>query len=894
MSNRRDVAVPTRRTLADRILTAGIVVRVRERRSAMLVELGKLVLVGAGYYVAGSLSLRLALVGAQVTPIWPPTGIALAGLLLFGRRVWPAIALAAFLVNAPIGPSLMTAAGVAVGNTAAPLLCATLLQRAGFRLELDRVRDAMAIVLLGALSMTVSATCGTATLLLSGSVSISRFWPTWSVWWTGDAMGVLIVAPFLLSWRSARSPSPMSWPGWAEAAALFGGLVAVAQFGFQSPLQMKYLMFPFLAWAAWRFGQRGAATAALVASSTAIWAAVKGIGPFAQGTVDRMVALQVFNATVALVSIVLAAFITERRRAEDGLRRNEEWVRGLLVSAPDAILMLGEDGGIQLANPRAEEMFGYGRDELIGLRVEALVPRDLRAAHVRHRADYQKDLTTRPMGLGLDLAGRRKDGTEFPIEIGLSSFGTADGRFVTCIISDITTRKRAEDDLAQRALHDPLTNLANRALFMDKLAQALARSERHESQVAVLFMDLDHFKVINDSLGHEVGDVVLSRIADRLRTVLRPEDTASRFGGDEFVILLQDIRSEHQAVAIADRMARSVAEPIALEAAEVTVTTSVGIAIGQGTADGPEAIVRDADQAVYRAKEHGRARCELFDQAMRARAAKRLRTENELRRGIEMGHLCLHFQPVVSVDDGRIRSLEALVRWNHPQRGVLLPEEFISLAEETGLIGPLGSWVLEEACRQAASWRPVNPGHDAPTVLVNLSARQLARADFEDTVWIALHESGLQPSALTLEITETVLMDALPATLGLLSRLREAGVHLAIDDFGTGYSSLNYLKRFPVDALKVDRSFVNGLGRDPEDSAIVAAVVSLAHALGLSAVAEGVETKDQLRQLRRIDCDLAQGNYFAPPQSAEDLEDMFGLETACPARSDVVLRRLGS
>jgi len=884
MSNRRDVAVPTRRTLADRILTAGIVVRVRERRSAMLVELGKLVLVGAGYYVAGSLSLRLALVGGQVTPIWPPTGIALAGLLLFGRRVWPAIALAAFLVNGPIGPSLMTAAGVAVGNTAAPLLCASVLQRAGFRLELDRVRDAMAIVLLGALSMTVSATCGTATLLLSGSVPVSRFWPTWSVWWTGDAMGVLIVAPLLLNWlnwRSARSPSRTSWPRWAEAAALFGGLVAVARFAFQSPLQMKYLIFPFLAWAAWRFQQRGAAMAALVASSTAVWAAEQGIGPFAQETlVDRMVALQVFNATVALVSIVLAAFITERKRAEDGLRRNEEWVRGLLVSAPDAILMVGEDGGIQLANPRAEEMFGYGRDELVGLRVEALVPQDLRAAHVRHRADYQKDLRTRPMGLGLDLAGRRKDGTEFPIEIGLSSFGTADGRFVTCIISDITTRKRAEEDLAQRALHDSLTDLANRPLFMDKLTQALARSERHKSRVAVLFLDLDHFKVINDSLGHEVGDVVLTRIADRLRTVLRPEDTASRFGGDEFVILLEDIRSEQQAVAIADRMARSVAEPIALEAGEVTVTTSVGIAIAQGTTDGPDVIVRDADQAVYRAKEHGRARCELFDQAMRARAAKRLRTENELRRGIEMGDLCLHFQPVVSVDDVRVRSFEALVRWNHPQRGVLLPKEFIPVAEETGLIGPLGSWVLEEACRQAASWRPVNPGHDVPTVLVNLSARQLARADFEDTFWRVLHETGLEPSALTLEITETVLMDASMATLGLLSRLREAGVHLAIDDFGTGYSSLNYLKRFPVDALKVDRSFVNGLGRDPEDSAIVAAVVSLAHALGLSAVAEGVETKDQLRQLRRIDCDLAQGNYFAPPQSAEALEDMFGLETA--------------
>jgi EAL domain-containing protein (putative c-di-GMP-specific phosphodiesterase class I) len=279
--------------------------------------------------------------------------------------------------------------------------------------------------------------------------------------------------------------------------------------------------------------------------------------------------------------------------------------------------------------------------------------------------------------------------------------------------------------------------------------------------------------------------------------------------------------------------------------------------------------------------------------SFRGRPGKRLRTENELRRGIEIGDLCLHFQPVVSVEDGRIRSLEALVRWNHPQRGVLLPEEFIPVAEETGLIVPLGSWVIEEACRQAASWRPVNPGHDVPRILVNLSARQLARPDFEDTVLRALRETGLEPSALTLEITETVLMDASPATLGLLSRLREAGVHLAIDDFGTGYSSLNYLKRFPVDALKVDRSFVNGLGRDPEDSAIVAAVVSLAHALGLSAVAEGVETTDQLRQLAASTATWPKATTSRPRNPRRTWRACSGSRLPSPAPSDMALRRRG-
>ncbi len=852
--------------------------RFQVTRSAAAVELGKLVLVGWAYHAAAVLSLRVALVEGQVTPVWPPTGIAVAAMVLFGRKMWPAVALSAFLVNAPIGPSLLTAGAISVGNTVAPLICVTLLQKAGFRRELDRLRDAVTLVVVGVLSMTISATCGTAMLLLWGTISLDRFWPTWSVWWTGDAMGVLIVTPFLLSLLSA-GPRQGSGPRRrAEASLLFAGLVVVSYFAITSPLQATYLVFPFLAWAAWRFGQRGAAPAALMASATAVWAAAKGIGPFEHGALlERMLALQVFNATVALSSIVLAALVSEHKRAEEELRRSQDSVSGLLASAPGAILVVGEDSRIQLANPRAERIFGYEHDELIGVSVDTLVPESLRATHAHHRANYLRDPTSRPMGLGMDLAGRRKDGTEFPVEIGLSSFGTPQGRLVTCIISDISERKRIEEDLARRALHDPLTDLSNRTLFMDMLSQALARSDRRGALVAVLFLDLDHFKIINDSLGHEAGDTVLVRVGARLRAVLRPEDTASRFGGDEFVILLEDIQGQRHAIDIAERLARAVAKPIVLEAGEVVVTTSIGIAIAQGTADVPEAVVRDADAAAYRAKERGRARWELFDHEMRRRADNRLRTENELRRGIEGGDLVLHFQPVVRLDDGQLWSVEALVRWDHPERGLLSPEEFIPVAEETGLIGPLGSWVLEEACREAARWSPSALAGDAPGISVNLSTRQLARRDFEDTVTRVLEETGLESTRLTFEITETVLMEQAPSILGVLDKLREIGVHLSIDDFGTGYSSLNYLKRFPVDALKVDRSFVDGLGKDPEDSAIVAAVVGLAHARGLSAVAEGVETKEQLKQLRRVACDMAQGFYFARPQPADELAETFGL-----------------
>jgi diguanylate cyclase (GGDEF)-like protein/PAS domain S-box-containing protein len=881
MSDRRDIALMSAGRGVLEGSRRGFAIGSRVNWSAATIELGKLALVGGAYYVAAILSLRLALVGGQVTPVWPPTGIAVAAMVVFGRKMWPAVALGAFLVNAPIGPSLLTAAGISVGNAVAPLICVTLLRWAGFRAELDRLRDAVALVVFGVLGMAISATWGTAMLLLWGTIPLGRFWPTWSVWWAGDAMGVLIVAPFLLSLRSMGPRHRSSPRRRAEAGLLFGGLVVVSYFAIASPLQVRYLVFPFLAWAAWRFRQRGAAPAALLASAAAVWAAAKRIGPFEDGALlERMFALQVFNATVALSSIVLAALVSEHKRAEEEVRRSHEWVSGLLASAPGAIMVVGEDGRIQLANPRAEAIFGYDHDELIGLSVDTLVPEGFREAHAHHRADYLKDPTSRPMGLGMDLAGRRKDGTEFPVEIGLSSFGMPQGRLITCIISDITERKRTEEDLARRALHDPLTDLSNRTLFMDKLSQALSRCERQGTLVAVLFLDLDHFKIINDSLGHEVGDTVLVQMAARLRAALRPQDTASRFGGDEFVILLEDMEGEQHAIDIAERLARAVAEPIGLEAGEVVVTTSIGIAIAKGTADRPEAVVRDADAAAYRAKERGRARWEFFDHEMRRRADKRLRTENELRRGIESGHLVLHFQPLVSLDDEQVRSVEALVRWNHPQRGLLPPEEFIPVAEETGLIGPLGSWVLEEACRQAATWSPSAQPGDAPAITVNLSARQLVRADFEDTVARILEETSLDSTRLTFEITETVLMERAPSILGVLGRLREIGVHLAIDDFGTGYSSLTYLKRFPVDALKVDRSFVDGLGRDPEDSAIVAAVVHLAHARGLSAIAEGVETKKQLKQLRSVGCDLAQGYYFARPQPADDLAEMFGLRDA--------------
>jgi diguanylate cyclase (GGDEF)-like protein len=403
---------------------------------------------------------------------------------------------------------------------------------------------------------------------------------------------------------------------------------------------------------------------------------------------------------------------------------------------------------------------------------------------------------------------------------------------------------------------------------MERLAQALARTERRPSSVAVLFLDIDRFKTINDNFGHEVGDSVLACIGDRLRKALRPEDMASRFGGDEFVVLCEDLEDDRHVVTIAERIGRSISEPISLEAGEVVVTTSIGIAAARGSGDRPEVLLRDADAAVYRAKERGRDRFEFFDQRMRARLLRRSRRESELRHAIDAGELRLYYQPLVVVDDLRVGRVEALVRWEHPRLGLLLPREFIPVAEETGFIVDLGSWVLREACCQTVRWEHASPDQRSISIAVNVSPRQLDHPDFEDTVWQVLEETGVEPKNLWFEITETAFMDPARPVLEMLGRLRERGIHLAIDDFGTGFSSLSHLRQFRIDELKVDQTFVQGLERDAEDSSIVAAVVNLAHNLGLSAVAEGVETAEQSRRVQLVGCDLAQGFYFAAPEPA--------------------------
>jgi diguanylate cyclase (GGDEF)-like protein len=422
-------------------------------------------------------------------------------------------------------------------------------------------------------------------------------------------------------------------------------------------------------------------------------------------------------------------------------------------------------------------------------------------------------------------------------------------------------------------LRDPLTGLPSRLLFNNRVTQALERLQRRRgSHVAVLFLDLDRFKVINDSLGHAAGDKLIVAVADRLRHALRRHETVSRFGGDEFAILCEDIRDEQDAIAVGERILKAFSRPITLHHGEAVTSASLGVALSADPDQDVGNLIRDADAAMYRAKEAGGGRLMLFDEVTRQRALTRLHTENALRRAIENEEFRVYFQPEVSVATGAIVGIEALVRWEHPERGLVGPDAFIALAEETGLIVPIGTWVLREACRLARVWQAERAAGEPLVVRVNVSARQLAADDLIDIVADALERSGVEPEQLCLEVTESVLVEDPDASAGKLAALKALGVKIAVDDFGTGYSSLEYLRRFPVDCVKIDRSFVRGIPHSGEDVAIVNAVIDLGHALGLSVTAEGVETDEQLGRLQNDGCDTAQGFLFSRPEHPDVVE----------------------
>lgn len=554
--------------------------------------------------------------------------------------------------------------------------------------------------------------------------------------------------------------------------------------------------------------------------------------------------------------------VTERKRSTDALRRSEQYYRSLIENALDTITILDRDGTITYESPAVERVLGYVPEEMVGESVFDYVhPDDLPAV---------KDLFRRSAGVAgvtesLELRFRHQDGSWRTLEaVGNNLLDDPAVGGVVVNARDVTQRKEAEERLLHDAFHDRLTGLPNRALFMDRLRQLVRRGSRERSPgFTVLFLDADRFKVVNDSLGHSVGDQLLVELGRRVEACLRPGDTVARVGGDEFAVLLDGTEASEDAEQIAERIHAAMEEPFDVGRREVYVTVSIGIAVSAARYGRAEEILRDADIAMYSAKNGGRGLTAAFDRTMHDHAMAVLEVETSLRRAVDEEEFELHYQPIVSLESGSLLGYESLIRWRHPSRGLLAPAEFLDVAEETGLIVPIGWWTLREAALQAREWWDAERG--GPYVAVNLSATQLSQPDLVDRVRAIIEEVGVEPAALRLELTENVIMQTADATSRTVSRLRELGVSLMIDDFGMGYSSLNYLHRFAADTLKIDSSFIANIGPNCENSEIVRTIVALADELGMDVVAEGVETADQFRAVRSLGCKCAQGYHLARP-----------------------------
>ncbi len=562
--------------------------------------------------------------------------------------------------------------------------------------------------------------------------------------------------------------------------------------------------------------------------------------------------------------------LSETKQVQEALAEQRAFFQELFESSPLGIMLLDTDGNILNVNRGLERLFGYSREELRGhFSRSALVTED-RAME----ADNFFRLMVSGRLFQVETLRRHKNGelipvsiVGYPVQIGGQTKG------VYSIFSDISERKAFEKQLTHQAFHDALTGLPNRVLFHERLERALERSKRrNDYRFAVLLVDLDRFKWVNDSLGHKAGDELLTAIARRLECCLRSMDTVARLGGDEFAVLLEEFRNHREVVQITKRLLHVIEEPFNVEGTKVFTSASIGMVLRSREYESSEDLLRDADIAMYRAKELGKARFKVFNRQMHENAVRVLRLETELRHAIQHGELRVHYQPIVSVITGRLEGFEALARWEHPERGLVQPQEFIPLAEETGLIVSLGKWIISEACAQLARWDTEQADATELCVSVNISGKQLMQEDLVDFIRGVLRDTGLPPRRVKLEITESVIMQDVKATVEKLNQLKELGVCLVIDDFGTGYSSLSYLQRFPIDMLKIDRSFISGLEGAHDNLEIIRTIVSLARNLGLGVVAEGVEQSAQLQTLRELNCDEAQGFMFSRPVAAEEAE----------------------
>jgi diguanylate cyclase (GGDEF)-like protein/PAS domain S-box-containing protein len=847
----------------------------------MPVLLGRMLLVLLAYYATGLLGLLLPYVGTHITLLWLPTGIATAALLRWGTPQLIPIFLGALLVNWQLDSPWMLAISIAVGNTLAPFATAGMLRGLRFNPYLEQGGDIAKMLLAASLGMLCSATGGVTALMYFGILDEALL-HAWTVWWLADTVGVLLVLPMLLN--VSREGMQALWIhrlpylGWAMFALLLEWLIFLY---IRDPagqlMLLAFTLLPLVVWSAMRFGITGSSFVVLGLCVIAVWSTAHELGPlYQEGMHAGVFALWVFVITLALVALMISVLQSNRNLSERALRESEARLRGVIDGALDGIVTIDAQGAIVEFNPAAESIFGHRRQDVIGRQLaDVIIPKSYRAAHMNGHQRFVETGNSRIFNQRLELTALRADGSEFPVELTLISIEHQGIPLVTGFIRDITDRKRAEQDIRHLAFFDPLTRLPNRRLLVDRLQHTQDISARSKRYGALLFIDLDNFKSLNDTKGHDYGDLLLVEVANRLRACIRAEDTVSRLSGDEFLVLLEDLREDiEQSIAeariVAEKILDAVNQPSQLRDVEHHNTCSIGISLFRGHESSVEELLKRADTAMYEAKASGRNALRFFDPAMQAALEKRLTLEAQLRGALVRKEFELFYQMQVDASQ-QIFSAEALLRWHHPQHGIMTPLSFIGIAEDSGLILSIGHWVILSACECLKRWED-SPNTRDIQIAVNVSARQFHQPGFVDDIRQILTITGARPGLLKLELTESVVLDNVDEAIEKMQRLRAIGVRLSMDDFGTGYSSLSYLKRLPLTQIKIDRSFVQDIVNDKSDAAIVQAIIAMSQTLKLNVIAEGVETEEQFSILKQYGCKQFQGYLFGKPEPVESLE----------------------
>jgi diguanylate cyclase (GGDEF)-like protein/PAS domain S-box-containing protein len=836
----------------------------------------KIPLLAVVYFLTAKFGLSLALSVKQVTLVWPPIGIALAVLLLYDLGLWPAVLIGAFAANVTANEAILIAFGIAIGDTLAVFAAAFIFKKINLSLRLEKLSDVLYLIIGGAvLAPIVSASIGVMFLFFGKDITTHHLISTWLIWWMGDMMGILIVTPLILIW-SQRTNLGIFVLRRKEAAALFVmlltcvGLLFLHRWDSLPPL--SYLIFPFIIWSGMRFTQIGATSANFITASAAIWSTIKGLGPFSVSSSYELnlIYFFVYLFVFATTSLILAAIISERNIIEVGLSDSEQRFKALIENSSDGVVLLDAQATIVYSTSTITKLLGYSISEFVGRN----------GFEFMHQEDtpkvqqvFLKLLQSAPGHIETtEYRYKHKDGTYRWIEaVGNNLLDEPNVSAIVVNYRDIHEHKMFEEKIQHQLHHDSLTELPNRQYFSGQISELIKKYK--SKPFAVFVIDLDRFKNINDSLGHVLGDKVLHMAAQRLNTIA--QKSCARLGGDEFTILLENVSNEEEAAKLSQEIIEAFKMPFEVDGNEIYVTVSIGISLYPEDGKDVLALLKNADAALYRAKEQGRNNYQFYIPSLNASVYKQLTLENSLRKAVVDKEFIVYYIPQINAKNGKIMSIEALVRWRNPDMGLTFPDEFIPLAEATGLIEQIDEFVLREAVKQTMGWQ--KSGFKNLDISVNLSSRQFT-PKLINFLKQTLLEFCFRPQNLVLEMTERTLIESTTNVLSVLQKIKSMGIKISIDDFNTGYSSFNYVKRFPIDYLKIGHSFIKGVPHNDKDCAIAKSIITLGHSLGKEVIAEGVERKNQLRFLQEEGCNFLQGYLFSGPVPADSLKEILLLD----------------